>query len=497
MKKHEKLGQVPSPKWIINEILDLTGYKGKDILNKYIIEPSSGEGNFLLVIVERYINEALKESYSLSQIKTGIEKYIYGIELYSDKYEESINRLNEFIKEKFNNEIIINWKIYNGDTVEKYKNYPNFFDFVVGNPPYVRIHDLKKEERERLKNEFMFIQGSMNLYMAFFEMGFNMLKEDGILGFITPNSLLHNVSNKNFREYVKDNKALKTIVDFKSNIIFEGFSTYTTISIIKFNNNDNCFDYKELVEGKIKKISTINFDKLKSDKWLFSNNEDINFIENLDEDNEKVEIKNYFDVQYGFATLRDKIFIGKTQEKDKKTVVFNDQVIENGLLKKIIKGSTYKGNSDEIKYIIFPYVKKGDRYTVIEEDDLKNNYPLTYEYFCSHREELMKRDADKGAKWYEFGRSQGVQIMQNEKAVCNTLMSDKLDFHKLSADVMVYSGIFITRKNPNADWDILFKTLNSEKFKRYIRITGKDFSKGYKSVTSKQIKQFKIEKIEA
>ena len=71
-------------------------------------------------------------------------------------------------------------------------------------------------------------------------------------------------------------------------------------------------------------------------------------------------------------------------------------------------------------------------------------------------------------------------------------MKNSIVLHKLPADVMCYSGIFISKKDPHTNWDILLTVLNSEKFKRYITITGKNFSGGYKSITSKQIKQFEL-----
>ena len=56
MKKIKTLGQVFTPNWIVNEILDLVGYNSEIILDKYILEPSSGDGVFLVKIVKRYVD---------------------------------------------------------------------------------------------------------------------------------------------------------------------------------------------------------------------------------------------------------------------------------------------------------------------------------------------------------------------------------------------------------------------------------------------------------
>lgn len=67
-------------------------------------------------------------------------------------------------------------------------------------------------------------------------MGFKMLRKEGLLGYITPNSYLHNSSYSLFREYLKKEKLVSKLIDFKANKIFKGFSTYTAITIINKNN---------------------------------------------------------------------------------------------------------------------------------------------------------------------------------------------------------------------------------------------------------------------
>ena len=79
----------------------------------------------------------------------------------------------------------------------------------------------------------------------------------------------------------------------------------------------------------------------------------------------------------------------------------------------------------------------------------------------------------------------------------STLVNHKIKFYKLKEDVFVYSGIYIIKKNKNAKWDIIINILNSDDFYRYIKITGKDFSGGYKSITSKQIKNYPTNMINA
>ena len=491
MDKHKTLGQVFTPNWIISEILDLVGYDNEDILDKYILEPSSGDGAFLLEIVNRYINTCINKKIETLEIKERLEKYIYGVELDEVEYIKSIQNLNQLVNKKLNINEDLNWKVFNQNTLDFYKNHFGYFDFVVGNPPYIRIHNLETKTRETLKKDFLFSEGTIDIYLSFFEMGFKMLKNNGFLGYITPNSYLHNSSYNLFREYLKNERIVKTLIDFKANKVFKGFSTYTAITIINKNKNQDFFEYKELTNDKIEFVNNINFETLNKNDWSFTNTNDEDFLAQLEKD-KNCAIRDFFDVQYGFATLRDKIFISKTMNYNDDLAYFNGVLIEKKILKKVIKGSRFKGQINENEQILFPYELIDKRYTAIPEQKLITEYPYAYEYLLQNKEELESRDLDKGAIWYEFGRSQGVQSIHNEKIVLSTLVNGQIDYYKVPADVLMYSGLFIIKNKHYSDWNIIENTLESDDFYKYIRLTGKDFSGGYKSITSKQIKEFKI-----
>lgn len=491
MKKSKTLGQVYTPKWIVNEILNDISYSGENILKKYILEPACGDGAFLCEIVQRYIFQAQKQNFSKKEIIQDLETYIYAIEIDNEAFAKCLENLDQIILENFSEKIKINWKIFNENTLFWYQNYLEKFDFVVGNPPYIRIHNLDLEIREFLKQNFQFSTGVLDIYISFFELGFKVLNPKGKLGYITPNSFLHNTSYKNFRSFLKNEKTLKTLADFKTNKIFQGFSTYTAISIFDKENQKKFFDYKELINNEIKKVNRIEFKNLDNKKWVFSDEENEAFINQLFTDKNSA-VKDFFDVQYGFATLRDKIFISDIQEKDENLCIFNGEEIEKSLLKKIVKGSRFKGKKDDFLWVLFPYELENNRYIPISEEKLSKLYPKTYQYLLKNREELEKRDMDKGALWYEFGRSQGIQSIHKEKIVLSTLVNGSVDFYKVGKEILMYSGIFITKKNINFDWEIIENILNSEDFYKYIRITGKDFSGGYKSITTKQIKEFRF-----
>ena len=492
MAKHKTLGQVYTPEWVVNEILDLVNYQDNVILKRYILEPSCGDGAFLMEIVKRYIKEGNDKNLTHKEIAKGLEKYIYGIELDDMEFEKCILNLNNLVNELIGAQNI-KWNIFNENTLYKYHNFKSTFDYIVGNPPYIRIHNLDLVTRDFIKENFSYSDGTIDIYLTFFEMAFYMLKSDGKIGYITPNSYLHNSSYNKFRDFLKQKKGIHTLIDFKANKIFKGYSTYTAISIIEFNSKRDSFIYNELVDEKIDTVNNIKFSELDLKDWSFTDKANENFLKNLESDTNTF-ISELYDVQYGFATLRDKVFIGKISDyaNDKDLVYFNEHLIEKKILMDCLKGSTFKGVFDKNSKIIFPYRRVSNRYKVITEEEMKKDFPYCLKYFLSNKEDLLSRDLDKGAIWYEYGRSQGIQSMHNEKIVLSTLVNDAISFYRVPADVLMYSGIFITKKSSLTDWSLIEDMLKSESFYQFIRITGKDFSGGYKSITSKQIKNFKV-----
>ncbi|ARU91838.1 hypothetical protein SCLARK_001302 [Spiroplasma clarkii] len=202
-KMAKKTGEVYTPITIVKNILDLTGYKGKSIINKHIIDNSCGEGAFLIEIVRRYVRVAVNAGYTDGEIKDDLQEYIHGIELNKKSYNQTIKNLNNLIEELELN-IKVKWDVLNKDAL-KVSKFDGLMDFVVGNPPYIRVHslDIDYKQYDFAKN------GMTDLYLIFFEIGIKMLKQPGKLAYITPNSYFTSDAGKNLRKFLVDKIWLK------------------------------------------------------------------------------------------------------------------------------------------------------------------------------------------------------------------------------------------------------------------------------------------------
>ena len=501
MSKMKDLGQVFTPVWVVDLILDKAGYRREGILTKKILEPACGDGVFLGRIVERYIKEAKKKRWSKSKIKKEAESLIVGLEVDEEVLRVCRNRL-DVVAGQFGI-TNVRWSLHNMDALA-YKDTGEVFDFVVGNPPYIRIHNLDVSVRKVLKERYSFCRnGMIDIYLAFFELGLCVMKRSGVLVYITPNMFLRNASNRDFRNYLINNTLLTDLIDFGSNQVFENANTYNCITKLKKSNKGTNINFFLGSVGSIEKVNVIDVSEYEDKKFIFASKEDIDFV-NKKQSGKKIE--EVATVQYGFATLRDRIYVS-TEISESDTAVslfdtdrvyedntlfrFNGELVEKSLLRDVVKGSRmFKDGAVHKMKILFPYVQNGSRWVVIPEKDMKASFPYAYRYFLKHREELEKRDVDSGALWYEYGRSQGVQSIHSDKIVVDMLVNGKINLEMVDKDTMVYSGIFITA---DKSWlSKIKRELESEDFFRYARLLGKDMQGAYKSISSNIIKQYAI-----
>jgi adenine-specific DNA-methyltransferase len=96
------------------------------------------------------------------------------------------------------------------------------FDTIIGNPPYVRYHDILTETKSKL-NSSLFDERS-NLYLFFIEKCINHLNDKGELIFITPRDFLKATSSVKLNKFIFDNGTITDLVDLGDDNVFTGYS---------------------------------------------------------------------------------------------------------------------------------------------------------------------------------------------------------------------------------------------------------------------------------
>lgn len=469
--------QIFTPSNIVAKMLDQLEYFGDNIKTKSIFEPSFGGGAFLTQIVER-IFEYSKSHHLTSDETISILNNVHGVELDSKWHARTVELLTNICR---GHGIDYDWpNLICADTTAL--NITNQYDLCVGNPPFIRIHDLKEDERQRIEQNFKFSQGNTDLYVIFFELGINSLKPNGKLCYITPNSFLKNSSQKQFRKYLSDGGFVESITDYGIVPVFGKIATYTAITLL-----DMSGDHKETTYTMMKDIekenwtNTIKISQFCENPWSATSSSDEKFLKEIAA--RRTKLADLCNIQYGLATNADKVYLVDKDDVKK---------FESGVIRPAVKGSTL----DSEQHIIFPYEfdEKTKKYILIEEERLKNEYPKTYQFLSANRTRLEIRDLESNAVWYQYGRSQGIQNAKHQKIVIKHVVAhdDKqCQIEECDESVLVYSGMFIVVKDKK-DVERVKRAITSEEFCRYVKLVGKNMAGGYKSFNTAMVKNFGI-----
>lgn len=109
-------------------------------------------------------------------------------------------------------------------------------DVVIGNPPYLGGREWKEEGGRRydyFAEKYQVAEYQFDIYALFWEQGIKLLRQNGLIGFITPNTWLNNQSNTKLREYILKNASVISITDYSREQVFHKAIVLPIISILK------------------------------------------------------------------------------------------------------------------------------------------------------------------------------------------------------------------------------------------------------------------------
>ncbi|WP_066425066.1 Eco57I restriction-modification methylase domain-containing protein [Anabaena sp. 4-3] len=111
------------------------------------------------------------------------------------------------------------------------------FDVVIGNPPYVRQESIK-ELKPALQKEYDCYTGVADLYVYFYEQGFNLLKSGGHLSYITSNKYFRAGYGEKLRSFLGEKSKVEVLIDFGDSPVFEAIA-YPSIILVSKSKPDN------------------------------------------------------------------------------------------------------------------------------------------------------------------------------------------------------------------------------------------------------------------
>ncbi|EIS5115798.1 Eco57I restriction-modification methylase domain-containing protein [Campylobacter coli] len=120
------------------------------------------------------------------------------------------------------------------------------FDLIIGNPPYIRQEELK-ELKPHLAKNYKVYKGTSDIYTYFYELGFNVLKDNGVLSYITSNKYTRAGYGEALREFLLKNVKFLEYTDLNGIKVFDSATVDTSILCFeKSKSKDNKFKYLAL-----------------------------------------------------------------------------------------------------------------------------------------------------------------------------------------------------------------------------------------------------------
>lgn len=403
----ESRGAIFTRAEVVEFILDLVGYtKDQPLHEKRLLEPSFGGGDFLLPAIGRL----LAAWRSSQRAKTAVEELgdaIRAVELHRKTFSATraavIERLKqEAIEDQSAVAIADRW-LGQGDFL--LVPIEGEFDFVVGNPPYVRQELIPAPLLTEYRGRYHTMYDRADIYIPFIERSLSVLAKGGCLGFICADRWMKNRYGGPLRSLVADKFHLKVFVDMVDTPAFHSdVIAYPAITIISRETpGATRIAYRPAIDraalttlaealrarnlprnvGYVRELTRVTNG---AEPWLLESSDQMALIRRLEKQFpslEEVGCK----VGIGVATGADKAYIGDFDKLD----VESDRKLPLVTTKDIISGEVQWHG----KGVINPFIEGGGLVEL-------RSYPRLRRYLESRREVIAGRHcAQKSpANWY-------------------------------------------------------------------------------------------------
>ena len=335
------------------------------------------------------------------------------------------------------------------------------FDYIVGNPPYMKTEDIKRvtplEHKIYPKVYRDIASGQYDKYFLFIDRAFSLLKEGGLLGYIVPNKFMKVAAAERLRGMIARNRALKSLTSFGAHQVFatKNKSTYTCLLILS---KDGCDEFSYTEVNNLKGWIARNEDASQTNQWeesyitektwVLLTNETRPLFEKLTSNSKQlVDILTKDYIFNGIQTSKTSVYIFKPIREDKdyfyiKACNQKEYKLEKGFTKPYyktdkrrgIKFETYK-EFESNAHVIFPYEKKakstrsGKRkgVTLVPLEEIQRKFPYAYQYLSDFKSSLEKRSmyntSNASESWYRYGRYQNLTACEIKQKMIVGIMS--------------------------------------------------------------------------
>ncbi|EKR6965000.1 Eco57I restriction-modification methylase domain-containing protein, partial [Campylobacter coli] len=369
------------------------------------------------------------------------------------------------------------------------------FDLIIGNPPYIRQEELK-ELKPHLAKNYKVYKGTSDIYTYFYELGFNVLKDNGVLSYITSNKYTRAGYGEALREFLLKNVKVLEYTDLNGIKVFDSATVDTSILCFeKSKSKDNKFKYLSLSNeilktcaydiGLYKDFAEFSQNSLSKESFTFSDENTSALKAKIERIGTPLKEWQGLNIYRGILTGYNEAFIITTEKRNEILANCKDEAEKERtakLIRKMLRGRDIKRYSYEWAGLWVINTHNGYKNQNGEKVEAINieNYPSLKKHFDEFYPQLEKR-ADKGLTPYNLRNCAYIEEFEKEKIVYPNMNKEFIAFFD-NEFFLLNQKCFILSHQSNNKKELLYLTalLNSNvNFYYFKQIGAKLGASGY------------------
>ncbi len=322
------------------------------------------------------------------------------------KLEKEIEEINNKIEEIKSNKIFENSFEWRFEFPEVLNDQGDFvgFDIVIGNPPYFSMSKLKEQADYFSKAGYETYSKGADIYCLFYELGGKILKNEGILTYITSNSWLRAIYGELLKAYFVKNLQPISLLNIEDIQVFEEATVESNIITLQKRKLTEPFSVVNLANNYVLGSSLTDYFELNhfefavpnSSEWFIGNQAVGNLKAKIEAKGKQLkEFK--ISINYGIKTGYNEAFIIDEQKKNE---LINLDAKNAEIIKPILRGRDLKKYSYDFS----------NQWMICTFPSLKidiEKYPSVKNYFLEIGKNRLEQSGKHGSrkktnnKWFE------------------------------------------------------------------------------------------------
>jgi adenine-specific DNA-methyltransferase len=392
------------------------------------------------------------------------------------------------------------------------------FDVVIGNPPYLRVQGIRETNpnfADWLSENYESATGSFDLYAIFTERGIQLSKKNGLVNYIMPVKWTNAAFGKGLREFLLKKRSLSKIISFDEFQVFNA-STYTGIQLFQresqsllYNQLNTNLYSENALNSYLQNLKNSDFNKydlssLNADGFTLTDDSTGKILNEILK--HKLTVQDVFEkIFQGIATSKDSVyFLTNCVVENDFVTGFSKELnktvsVEKGITKPLLKGDQVhkykKLKTDNV--VLFPYRLQNSSSSLMTEIEIKQNYPLAYQYLKANETTLRNREKGRlinDTFWFRYIYPKNQNLFELEKLMApdvsmggNFTYDFKGEFYSTTT---VYG--YIKKKSVKESYWYLMSILNSQVLWWYLKNTGAVMANGYFRFKPDYLKPFNL-----